>query len=112
MYINTEKLDISMVRGDTLSFGLEFEGLDQDLDCASFVCGREYGSRDVVINKTIGNGIWKQDDTHYGVRIAPEDTKDLDGMIYYYDLQVGANGDIFTILHGKLLLEKDVFVEE
>lgn len=111
MLINTNKYDISMVRGDTLSFGIELEGLDQDLDYARFIAGKEYGSHDIVIDVILGDGIWKQDATHYGVRIPPEDTAALEGMAYYYDLEIGANGDVFTILHGRLIVDDDLRTE-
>lgn len=42
------------------------------------------------------------------VRIAPEDTQNLSPGQYYYDLEVGANGDVFTILRGILTLVPEI----
>ena len=44
----------------------------------------------------------------YIVRIAPEDTKNLETGMYYYDLQIELNGDVFTVLNGALKIESDV----
>jgi len=100
--------NISMVRGDTLSFGMEFEDFDQDLETAFFTCKKNYDDDEPVFQKSIGNGITKVDDGRYVVRVAPEDTKDIEAGAYYYDLEIGANSDIFTILKGVLDIEPDV----
>lgn len=101
------KHDISMVRGDTLAFGMEFTGLDQDLDSAYFTVRKTY-TGSVLFQKSIGSGISKVEENKYRVRIAPEDTEDLNPGIYKYDLEVSANGDVFTILIGDLNLKNDV----
>ena len=97
---------VTMTRGDTMSFNMEIEGLD-DLDTAYLTCRRNH-TEAPVFQKSLGNGITKQGDGLYCVRIAPEDTKDLEPAKYYYDLELGANGDRFTILKGVLELERDV----
>ena len=106
MYVADDRY-IRMPKGDTLSFGLEFEGLDQDLDTAYFTCRRNF-TEAAVFQKSLGNGITKQEAGKYVVRVAPEDTKDLEAGKYYYDHEIGANGDVFTILKGVLELERDV----
>lgn len=106
MYVSDDRY-ITMPRGDTLSFGLEFEGLDQDLDTAYFTCRRNF-TEAPVFQKSLGDGITKQDTEHYVVRVAPEDTEGLHAGKYYYDLEIGVNGDKFTILKGVLELERDV----
>lgn len=106
MYVADDRY-IRMPRGDTLSFGLEFEGLDQDLDTAYFTCRKSF-TEAAVFQKSIGHGITKQETGKYVVRVAPEDTKDLEAGKYYYDLEISANGDVFTILKGVLELEQDV----
>lgn len=106
MYLWEDKY-ITMTRGDTLAFGLEFEGLDQDLETAFFSCRKNH-TDDLAFQKSLGNGIYKVADGQYGVRVAPSDTKYLNPGKYYYDLQIGVNGDVFTILKGILELECDV----
>ena len=100
--------NMNMVRGDTLSFGMEFVDFDQDLETAFFTCKKNYDDEQPVFQKSLGNGITKIETGKYVVRIAPEDTKDIDAGKYYYDLEIGANSDIFTILKGVLDIEADV----
>ena len=52
--------------------------------------------------ETKGNALY------YGIRIAPEDTKNIEIGNYYYDLEIGLNGDKFTLLNGILKLDKDI----
>lgn len=98
---------VTMARGDTMSFGMEIEGLDQDLDTAYLTCRHSY-TEAPVFQKSLGDGITKTGTGQYVVRIAPEDTEGLEAGKYYYDLEIGANGDKFTILKGILELEQDV----
>lgn len=100
---------VTMTRGDTMSFGLEIDGLDQDLDTAFFTCKKNV-TEGAVFQKSLGDGITKQETGKYVVRIAPEDTEDLEPGKYFYDLELGANGDRFTILKGVLELEYDITV--
>ena len=98
---------ICMIRGDTLSFGLEIDGLDQDLDTAYFTCRQNYDG-DIIFQKAINDGITKESTGKYKVRVAPADTASLDIGRYVYDFQIGVNGDIFTIMNGILELEHEV----
>lgn len=103
---------IDMVKGDTLSFGLEFEGLGQDLESADFTVKKDDNDATVLIHKSLDNGISKKEDFKYVVRLAPEDTADLDAGYYHFDMQIGANSDIFTIMLGILVLEQGVTTQE
>lgn len=105
--MNSEKV-INMVKGDTLAFNMEFTGLEQDLSSAYFTAKQSYDSQDNVFQKSLGNGISKVSDGVYAVRLAPADTATVQAGKYYYDLQVGVNGDIFTILYGIINLYPDV----
>lgn len=99
---------INMVRGDTLSFGLDFENLDQDLTSAFFSVKVNATDDDYVFQKSLNDGIEKVNDNEYIVRVAPEDTAELEAGNYHFDLQIEANGDVFTIMIGILVLEQDV----
>ena len=103
---------ITMVRGDTLSFSMEIIDLGGDLDSAYFTCKKDLDSDDVAFQKSIGDGITKVATDTYTVRIAPDDTYDLDVGRYWYDLVIGKNGDVFTVKHGVLELVYDVTREE
>ena len=100
--------NIRMVKGDTVSFGVEFEGLTQDLETAFFSCKKDLDETGYIFQKSIGNGISKVGDGQYTVRIAPEDTDGLEVGEYFYDLQVSINSDVFTILRGVLFIEFEV----
>lgn len=105
MYIFEDRY-VTMTRGDTISFGMEIEGLGQDLETAYFTCKKNV-TEGAVFQKSLGDGITKQDEGKYVVRIAPGDTENLEPGKYFYDLEIGANGDKFTILKGVLELERD-----
>lgn len=103
---------IDMVKGDTLSFGLEFEGLGQDLSSADFTVKVNATDSTALIHKDLNDGIIKKQDNQYIVKLVPEDTKDLDAGMYHFDLQISANSDVFTPLLGVLVLVQDVTWEE
>lgn len=102
--------NIDLVRGDTLAFGLELDGIDT-LSAASFTVKRTIDDSP-VIQKTIGDGISKISAGRYRVRVAPEDTQSLDSGYYIYDFEIQANSDVFTLLRGLLNLLQDVSVPE
>ena len=110
--------NLFMVRGDTFAFAIEIEGLGQDLDSAYFTCKENYEDETPIFQKSIGDGITKDEETSteekyiYKVRVAPADTKEVVAKNYYYDLEIGANGDIYTILKGMIKIENDVTNEE
>lgn len=99
---------INMVKGDTLAFGMEFTGLDQDLDSAYFTAKQSYDTEQTIFQKSLNDGIEKVSDGVYSVRLAPEDTANVIAGKYYYDLQIGANGDVYTLLYGIINLYPDV----
>ncbi len=106
--------NLRMVRGDTLAFAveIEFDENPQNLGTAYFTCKQDYDDATYLFQKSLGQGIErvKQEGNSifYRVRIAPQDTSGLDIGVYYYDLQIGLNSDIYTILRGSLKLDGDV----
>lgn len=110
--------NLFMVRGDTYAFAIEIEGLGQELDSAYFTCKENYEDTTPIFQKSLSDGITKDTELSteekyiYKVRVAPEDTKDVVPKNYYYDLEIGANNDIYTILRGVLKIESDVTNEE
>ena len=102
---------ITMMRGDTLSFGVvvsDQAGQPLDLDTAFMTCKKNFTDEEPIFQKSLEDGITKDSDGKYVVRVAPNDTKDVEAGIYFYDLQIGANGDVYTVLRGYLKLEWDV----
>lgn len=102
---------MKMIRGDTLAFGFEVKGVNE-LDTIYFSIKKTKTDNDYVTQKTLNNGIEALGDGKYSVRVAPEDTYDLEAGIYYYDLQIGVNDDVFTILYGDLEIDFDITREE
>jgi len=98
---------ITMVRGNTLSFNIILPNLDT-LDTAYLTIKKDLESDEALVQKSLGIGIYQLEEGLYVVRIAPEDTYNLDVGKYYYDLQVGVNGEVFTVKTGILELIYDV----
>ncbi len=102
---------LTMTRGDTLAFAVEIEGLNQDLDTAYFSCKLDPEDDAYIFQKSLTDGITKVSSGKYRIRVAPEDTEDMDLGFYYYDFEIGINSDIYTILKGKLEVTYDVTKE-
>ena len=103
--------NIKMVRGDTFSFGIEYAFDDessQDLETCYFSCKKNPNDEEYIFQKSLSDGISKVSNGKYRVRVAPEDTEDVEVGNYLYDLEFGLNGDIFTIIKGILTIENDV----
>lgn len=109
-----EKTNLEMIRGDTLSFAfeVEFDEDPQKLEKADFTCKANFDDEDVLFHKELEKGInfskQERNKLFYIVRVAPEDTKNLETGMYYYDMSIELNGDVFTILSGALKIESDV----
>ena len=105
-------LNLEVTKGDTLSFGVEIFDLGQELDAAHFTCKSIHDDVFHIFQKSLNDGIYidhvEEDDYFYTVRIAPEDTENIEIGKYYYDLQIEVNGDVFTILKGVLTIDYDV----
>lgn len=104
---------ITMIRGDTLSFGFELmdenqEPFTQTPSSVYFTCKSNKTDNINLFQKTLGDGITDRGNGQYVVRVPPEDTKFAEAGKYFYDLQIGINGDIYTLMHGVLELVQDV----
>lgn len=113
--------DINIVRGDSLVFGVEFSKLNVEISNLTFTVRALPTDESPLFQKKIGSGIsliassTAEDGTLnriYSVRIAPEDTKDLDYGTYYYDLEFRQSNpvftDVYTLLRGKFEVEYEV----
>ena len=109
-----EKTNLEMIRGDTLSFAveIEFDDKPQELEKAFFTCKKNLDDDDVVFQKALEDGITfrkqERNKMYYVVRIAPEDTKDIEAGHYFYDMQIELNSDVFTILIGALKIRNGI----
>lgn len=109
---NAIKRDISMVKGDTMSFGFQIQGLgDQRPDEIHFTCKQDLEDENYIFERTLDNGVsfrsydQETDTLTYGVRVPPDATDDIQEGLYYYDLQLDINGDILTLMKGRLTIE-------
>ena len=105
--------NFEVIKGDTLAFGVELEFTEnpQDLEQAYFTVKTNYDDL-AIFQKSLGNGIEKAgrngNKIYYRVRVDPNDTAKLQEGIYFYDLEIRANSDVFTILKGLLIIENDI----
>lgn len=112
-YLNSIEQNIDMVRGDTLEFDFQIQGLGDAEATFEFTCADEYGESP-VFTAEVGNGITLEanntdaDIRTYSVCIRPEQTASLDVTMYYYRLLMSANGDVLTLMKGSLNLLNDV----
>lgn len=111
--------NILLVKGDTYSSTFEINDLNQELDTAIFNVKEGLNNEDeILICKSLEDGISVVGENNdlskinYVVRLAPEDTKDLQSGIYYYELKIGVNSDIFTIMKGEFILLQNCEEEE
>ena len=106
--------NLMMIKGNTLSFGLEIEGIGQQLDSSYFTIRKDLDSDQFEVQKILGNGIWldhsEGDTMFYAVRIAPADTEDVESGLYHYDWTIEVNGDVFTVMYGVLTIQEDGYV--
>lgn len=105
-----ENKNITMTRGDTLAFNVfvtDQKGDIIEVDSADFTCKKLGTDESNIFHKSLGAGITQFDDC-LAVRVAPEDTREVNAGQYFYDMQIGFNDDIFTILKGVLEIEQDV----
>ena len=96
-------------RGDQFSFTITFTNLQEDFD--TFVMGikANYEDEQMLITKSLGNGITKIDTGKYRVDFTPEDTEGLEPNQYVYDLRFTLEDTVFTPLSGYLNIEETVF---
>lgn len=102
----TKVKNFTMIRGDTVRFSLSFKNLDEDPDEIWFSVRENYDAP-YIFQKSLDDGI-TQDDDGYAVRIAPEDTQELEAGKYVYDLEIKIDDDVYTPLTGRLDIAPDV----
>lgn len=101
------KQEWSMIRGDTLAFTVEIEGLEEDLSSMIFTCSK-IGTDTIVFRKTLDDGCSKIETGKYYVRIAPQDTNFIEFGTYDMDLQIEYSENRYTIMQGTLKVLKDI----
>ena len=113
--MNYYKNNIRNVKGDVFTNAIVVENLEQDITNIYFTCRDSLNDNsNILFEKSLNNGITflyydEETDTRtYMVRLAPEDTKDLQAGTYYYDEKVEVNGDVITIMKGRFIIEQAI----
>lgn len=104
---------IRVTRGDTLSFSVQVcdeEGapFGQNLERAYFTCKSNRSDNRFLFKKSLADGVSKVGQGVYTVRVAPSDTASAKPGKYFYDFEIGCNGDVFTVMRGVLEIMQDV----
>ena len=103
-----DNTNISMTRGDTLSFVIEVDGLgESELDDIKFSCKKDLEGS-YLFQKSLGDGITRLDENKYNVKLRTEDTENARLGGYFYDLQLTLGDSVLTVLKGKLEITFDV----
>lgn len=114
-FINAITQDIDMVKGDSLEFAFQLQGLEGAEPTIVFSCALNYYDNPLftVDNEDV-NGITRdsydavKDIATYTIRVAPSKTEPLDLNRYYYDLEMRLNDEIITLMRGRLTLLYEV----
>ena len=105
-----KEIQITFPRGDTYSFDVHLNAENVTVNSMFFSARVKYDDDDYIFQKSLNDGITLVDENTYRVRVAPEDTKNMQKGRYYHDLQIdiGGENDVYTIFRGRLELLWDV----
>ena len=114
-FYNPTIQNIAMVKNDTMSFGFQLQGLEGQTPTEIYFTVKDNPSDTAFLfQRVIGNGVDLKEydpvsDTYtYTVRIAPEDTENIEIGRYFYDLEIHCNKDTYTLLKGVLSIDWEV----
>lgn len=96
-------------QGDQFSFTITFKNLQEDLTTFIFGVKYDYTDQDMLITKSLGNGITKIETGKYRVDVSPEETEALVAGLYVYDLRMTIGTTVYTPLWGYLNIQDTVF---
>lgn len=99
----------SIKQGDEFSFTVTFKNLQEDLTTFTIGVKKDYSDPQMLITKSLGNGISKISTGKYRVDFTPEETKSLSPNFYLYDLRLTIDTTVYTPLYGYLDIEESVF---
>lgn len=95
-------------QGDQFSFTVTFTNLQEDLTTFELGVKKDY-SGNMIIEKSLGNGITKIDTGKYRIDFTPTETKALKPDYYIYDLRMTLGTTVYTPLYGYLMIQETVF---
>lgn len=115
-FYNAIKRDIAMVRGDTMSFAFQLKGLEgQRPEDVVFCCKENLEDTNCLFKVSLSDTIdlrdydSESDTLTYTVRIPPYKTSNIPLGRFFYDLGVIVNGDVITLMIGRISVEYEVY---
>lgn len=112
-FINAITQDIDMVKGDSLEFAFQLQGLEGAEPNFTFSCALSYYDSP-LFTVDDEDGITREsydavkDIATYTIRVAPNKTEALDLNRYYYDLEMRLDDEVITLMRGRLTLVYEV----
>lgn len=107
--------DLIMVRGDTMSFGFQLQGLKgQTPESVTLTCKETPEAQvDLFVVSLEDTIVLREYDEDldiltYSVRVPPYLTDNLALGRYYYALELEVNNDVFTLMKGRFTLDYDI----
>lgn len=95
-------------RGATFSFIVTFKNLNQDVATMNFGVKEDY-DKEMLINKTLGNGITKIETGRYKVDFSYSDVLLMQAGMYVYDLRYTIGSTPSIPLSGYIVTMDSVF---
>lgn len=106
---------LQIIRGDTKFYKFQrkrkHDGsvITELPDKMYFTIKYDYNIDDVILQKTLDNGIeYNEEESYYYITINPEDTNNLPYGKYVYDIEIIKNGIKQTISIGEILIANEV----
>lgn len=111
--MTTRIIDLKgLTRGDTICFNIKGRGINQNLSNAYFSVKANKEDTAYTFQKALNDGITEVEKGFYQVRIAPDETHNLELGTYFYDVQLQFGEDIITPMKGRFELAYDITREQ
>lgn len=114
-FYNPIRRDIRMVKGDTMSFAFQVQGLQgQRPSDIVFICKDTPEDNNPLFSVSLANHIVLRsyDEEHdiltYSLRIPPDLTDPVEIGRYFYEIKFTVNYDILTLMKGRITLDYEL----
>ena len=105
-------LEWTWFRGDTCEKMINISGWNKEIDQMYFTIKKEEKDKDIVLQKTLGNGITKVTDTEIESYLLVIDATDTDDLTpdygYVFDIEIVSGTAKRTIVKGTITLTTDI----
>ena len=102
--------NIYLIKGDSFTFDIILSELQnyENVNSIFFSVKKTKSDQNYTFQKSLIDGIISIDTLKYRVCIDPQDSELLECGEYYYDLEIGINNDIYTVMMGILHITEDI----